>query len=350
MGETMNQSLRKRRSWETIIGYLILIMMVVVISGCSDGNSSPADEPGITKAWMSELDDSKLITQIAIPGTHDSATDWDNVLASNCFLDIEFVSTQSFDISTQLDKGIRFFDIRLAYENGVLRFHHSVCYLEQHFGSAINAAQEFLWLNPSEFVIFLIKQEHTSVSADKFWKRAHDVYFDTKEYAGLFYLEKRVLTVEEARGKIIIMGREGSSEHKHGFHVNWDRNTSHYESYSYDKDINDVMRYIVEDHFSMVTVDLDTKFAWIRQNLYLSGFCPEYGYQKTLFITFLSGEGNPRLDKTPRKIATYENQHTADWLNNSSYKPHPGIVAIDLAGDSKYHGDIVIEAVINQNF
>lgn len=304
-------------------------------------------------SWMSELDGSKLITQISIPGTHDSATDKAHVQSAVCGPDWEWVSTQTYPIATQLEKGIRFFDIRLAYENGVLRFHHSVCYLMQDFGSVINGAQDFLAAHPDEFVIFLIKQEHTSESADTFWKRAHDVYFNKDEYDGLFYLEKRVLTVEEARGKIIIMGREASSEHKYGYHVNWDKNTSHYEHYSYDKAIsNELLRYIVEDHFSMYwpTTTMAKKFAWIAQNLYLSGFCPAYGYQKTLFITFLSGEGDPNVDRYPRLIADYINPYTADWLNSSSYKPHPGIVVMDLAGDPVYNGDDVISAVINQNF
>ena len=327
---------------------LKLFTIVTLFSAMVWASEAKSWEP---YSWMSELDGSKLITQIAIPGTHDSATDWHHVLdAVWCVGDIEFISTQSYNIPTQLEKGIRFFDIRLAYDddNEVLKFHHRPCYLGQHFGYAIDAAQDFLAAHPSEFVIFLIKQEHTSVSANTFWARAHTDYFNKDEYAGLFYLEKRVLTVEEAQGKIIIMGREASSEHKYGYHVNWDGNTSHYEHYSYDKDINDVMRYIVEDHYSMFWVSAEKKFAWIQQNLWLSGFCPEYGYQKTLFITFLSGEGNPDTDKTPRKIAKYINPHTADWLNNSSCF-HPGIVAIDLAGDTDYGGYTVIEAVINQN-
>lgn len=300
-------------------------------------------------SWMSELDGSKLITQISIPGTHDSATDWDHCIAeSGCNSWRWFASCQTYNIPTQLTKGIRFFDIRLAYEKEVLRFHHSIYYLGQHFDYAINAAKAFLTENPSEFVIFLIKQEHTSESANTFWARANNLYFNDDKYDGLFYLDKRVPTVEEARGKIIIMGRDGST-YPSGFHVHWDDNTTHYEYYSFDKVINDVMRYIVEDHYSLTSVKEETKFAWIAQNLYLAGMCTTCGYPKTLFITFLSGEGDPDPSKTPRDFADYENPTTATWLNNRP-GPRPGIVAIDLAGDPAHGGDTVVSAVINQNF
>ena len=308
-------------------------------------------------SWMFELDDSRLITQISIPGTHDSAADRAHCQENwKCAAVIEFASTQQYNIPTQLTKGVRFFDIRLAYEDGFLRFHHGSYYLEEHFDYAIDAAQDFLASNPSEFVIFLIKQEHTSVSANTFWERAHTGYLNLDKYNGLFYLEKRVLTVEEARGKIIIMGREGSSEHKQGFHVNWDSNTSHYEYYSYDKDINDVMRYIVEDHYSLKSVSKETKFAWIAQNLRLAGLCTDCkswcttcGYKKTLYITFLSGEGDPNTSKEPSDFANYENPQTATWLHDHPVFV-PGIVAIDYAGDPEHGGDTVITEVIEQNF
>ena len=186
----------------------------------------PADYP-VHKDWMKNLDDAELITKISIPGTHDSAADHDHCNENyNCSEVIEFVSTQTYAINHQLLMGVRFFDIRLAYEKekGVerLRFHHGPYYLEQHFSDAIGWAQDFLGKNPSEFVIFLIKQEHTSVSADTFWEKITEVF---KNYPqDLFYLERHVPTIGEARGKIIIMARE-KADHPQGYHVEWPGNT-----------------------------------------------------------------------------------------------------------------------------
>jgi 1-phosphatidylinositol phosphodiesterase len=54
------------------------------------------------ESWMSEIPDETLLSNITVPGTHDSCA------CSN----IPFVRTQYLSISKQLDAGIRFFDLR----------------------------------------------------------------------------------------------------------------------------------------------------------------------------------------------------------------------------------------------
>ena len=53
--------------------------------------------------WCQKLDDSLLISEISIPGTHDSCATYGSY---NC------LKTQSWDLNTQLYAGIRYFDIR----------------------------------------------------------------------------------------------------------------------------------------------------------------------------------------------------------------------------------------------
>jgi 1-phosphatidylinositol phosphodiesterase len=236
--------------------------------------------------------------------------------------------------------GIRFFDIRLAYENGTLRFHHGRYYLEQHFKDALDAAQSFLKDHPSEFAIFLIKQEHTSVSADDFWKRVNDQLSDYS--SDLFYYKKVVPTVGEARGKIIIMGRADTS-HLKGFHVSWSQNTTHDEGSDMD------LAYVVEDHYSLNYVSTKTKYRDIRQNLTLAKICSASGYAKTLFITFMSGEGDG-AGRYPAHFADYENEHINDWFKDDAVGgDRAGIVVMDYAGNSDHHGFELVDTVIKQN-
>ena len=69
---------------------------------------------GNTKNWMSYLKDSIPVTEINLPGTHDSGT---------AYLQVPLVGslvggTQDYTIDKQMEKGIRAFDIRLSYDLG----------------------------------------------------------------------------------------------------------------------------------------------------------------------------------------------------------------------------------------
>lgn len=311
----------------------MLKLLRIVILFLFLGMVCTSDAKADNSSWMASLDPNALITQISIPGTHDSAANADRCDGA------PFCRAQTYGFTNQLKMGVRFFDIRLAYEDGDLRFHHSIYYLNLNFKAVINVVKAHLADNQSEFVIFLIKQEHSDVSADTFWARVSEQIGDYPEE--LFYLKKSVPNVAEAAGKIIIMARNKST-YPQGYHVEWTDNTVHYEGYDSD------LRYVVEDHYSLATVGTDTKFAEVAQNFYLAGVCRTCGNPKTLFITFLSGEGDS-VGKGPSHYAEYENPLAVVQLNNRP-GTNPGIVVMDFAGDSTYQGDELIEAVIKQNF
>ena len=66
--------------------------------------------------WMSKVNDSKLITEMSIPGTHDSG-------ATHSFFDVAG-KCQDLSIKSQLKIGVRFFDIRLQQVNNKLNVVH----------------------------------------------------------------------------------------------------------------------------------------------------------------------------------------------------------------------------------
>jgi len=303
-----------------------------------------ADYSPSGKDWMKTLNNDLLITQLTIPGTHDSAADHAHCEENSvCKAVIEFASAQTYNISDQMDKGIRFFDVRLAYDENNSRgfeFHHGPYDLKQSIGDAIGWAKDFLEKNPSEFLVWLVKQEHTNEDADAFWRDLSDEFAG---YDNLFYLEKKILTVGAARGKVIVMARNHSSQYPQGYHVEWDSNTEYYQGS--DKDLT----FIAEDHYSLNYVYTSTKFMDIRRNLFLARSCINCGSQNTLFFTFLSGEGDLAA-KGPAHFADYENPHTADWLTKDApLGPRAGIIAMDFAGDSKHSGDYLIDTLIGQN-
>ena len=70
------------------------------------------------KNWMKKLSDNINITEINIPGTHDSCT---------CKVRYAFIAKcQSKTIKEQLNSGIRFLDIRVEKEGSRLKLVHDI--------------------------------------------------------------------------------------------------------------------------------------------------------------------------------------------------------------------------------
>lgn len=106
--------------------------------------------------WMEYVNDDVLLTDLFIPGTHDS-------IAYNT--NIKFISKcQKFTFKQQLNQGFRLFDIRL---NKNLNCVHGICpcfnkyYKLLNLNSVMNQAQDFL-LNHNETIILLIDVENYS--------------------------------------------------------------------------------------------------------------------------------------------------------------------------------------------
>lgn len=66
------------------------------------------DQRQLRDQWITNLPDDKLVSQISIPGTHDSGT-------FNCKSGqlCDSTQTQSWGLAWQFRAGIRFFDLRL---------------------------------------------------------------------------------------------------------------------------------------------------------------------------------------------------------------------------------------------
>ena len=98
-------------------------------------------------AWISYIPDDKLISQLSIPGTHDSGTyncKWDQLCdASQC---------QSWSIFDQLQAGIKFLDLRINTDGSTLSIGHGPFTFSSLF-TALSDVKRFLDENPTEFVI-----------------------------------------------------------------------------------------------------------------------------------------------------------------------------------------------------
>ncbi|EPA8122004.1 phosphatidylinositol-specific phospholipase C domain-containing protein [Enterococcus faecium] len=148
--------------------------------------------------WMSELNDNVRLSELSIPGTHNSATGTFSGIASG------YVKTQSIDIRKQLDNGILFLDIRARAIDGAFTMHHDRYYLNRNFGDVLNKTVAFLRDNPGEVVYMRLKQEYSSVNDHTFNHILNTRYLQDSRWRDYFYYGNANPTLRETRGKIVI--------------------------------------------------------------------------------------------------------------------------------------------------
>lgn len=158
---------------------------------------------------MKYVDGNKYLDELSIPGTHDSSTcSVDNDTEPQTSL----AKCQQDYIPTQLLEGIRYFDIRLGKnnENGDPGIDHGICYLLKkdggfiHLSDVIGYFKTFLNENPSEALIMLVSRGNDEATDDSVTTAFANVMDNNSD---LFYTSSHVPTLNEVRGKIVLLRR-----------------------------------------------------------------------------------------------------------------------------------------------
>ncbi len=156
--------------------------------------------------WMKNIPSDYLISNINLPGTHNSCAQFINFkLISKC---------QNKNIFDQLKMGIRFLDIRFNFDGNNLFINHSFLKCKASrtkkenllFSDVLASCEAFLKENPSEIVIMSIKRE-----AGKSEEETFDYFYNTfVKDSDIFYLKNEVPFLNEVRGKIVLLNRCGA--------------------------------------------------------------------------------------------------------------------------------------------
>lgn len=302
--------------------------------------------------WMSKLPERKKLNQISIPGTHDSMAYGEKIeFASN-------TRTQSLSLKNQLNKGIRFLDIRLNYREKFFAIHHGSIFLGFNFLEVLVDCENFLEKNPSEFILMRVQQEASSANDRQIWamfRKYHDMF------KNLFWLNHKGLVnpnIEELRGKIVLL-----SELEY---VDFSLKYSSLEIqdyYSLESLDNLKDKYIaIKDHFDKCNTDVKGGSEKIFLN-HISAKDAAFPYMiaggRTVMktnsprivtgkILFENDDESlyPRLDLGEGVFAEVypgANKMTLDLVNKAELK-YLGIVVCDFPGSE------LIQKVINTNF
>jgi len=271
--------------------------------------------------WMAKVPDDQSLAHMSIPGTHESCAQYGGWI-SQC---------QDTSITDQLNKGIRFLDIRCRVFNDIFTIHHGIVYQKIVFGQVLNECLEFLNNHPTETIIMRVKQEYSEASNDEF-NKIFDVYRKEKGYKGDYfgdrmYTDYRVPNLGEVRGKIVIV------ENVYGLPgIRWG---------SLDK----------QDDYNVPTLfHMKDKWEKVRSHLDKSAHDHNSG-SRTMFLNFATGSGG----LFPMTVARYLNKALYSFLGSTVYDfmppkgngfSHYGIVAMDFP---EYYDDGVIEQLIRRN-
>lgn len=279
------------------------------------------------KNWMSQINDTQLLSQLSIPGTHDSASFRSNVYGAG------FTQTQSWNIREQLDHGIRFLDARCRLINDVFTLHHGAVFLKQQFGDLLNTCIDFLNRNPSEFILLSVKQEHTTESSTKsFSKIMRDSYVGP--HSKIFYLENKIPPLRDIRGKIVLLRRYSGD--KIGIDVShWKNDTT------FDIKNNNFNIYIQDNYDGFTALSINFKRKFIESLLKEA----KNNRPQDLYINFTSVSGM----LTPYTGA--RGHHLIDGINiwfckKYREKQKMGIIVADFVD---IEDGAIIKTVVNSN-
>lgn len=261
---------------------------------------------------MHYVDGGTLISELTLPGTHDSAT-----YTSKQSDGLGYVKTQTLSFTEQLAIGCRFLDIRGTEVNNTLNLHHGPFFLELTFNDVLHDCKNFLHSNPDETILMSLKEEFISEDNTISYEEAFKNYYN--EDPSLWYLKNEIPKLDDVRGKIVLCRRfplDVGSEPL-GIDMSFQDNTS----FRYQFRVDPVQTLVCEDNYHPNSIR--EKMDAVEINI---GYAEGNNDSSNLFLTFTSAY-IPILD-TPKKMANEMNPWLLDRLHKQ--KGNKGIVICDF--------------------
>ncbi len=311
---------------------IVAAIVLTVIPLFEHADKTPVED---SDKWMIRLDNEKYISDVILPGTHDSAS----YHASLPF----FSRCQDFDIAEQLEKGFRYLDIRLDADSGEMKLVHGFASCRKGLmpwsGSlmlddVLEQCYAFLEKYPTEFIVFAVKQDHGEETVGGFQSLMKSYIDKNPKY---WLLTDNIPTVGQARGKLVLMRRYSDAKDlktEAGISFIWkDQDNRENTSLAEESTRNGHYNLIVLDRFKY-----DTDDKW---NAFLMGNESAEGQsgRGSLVLNFLSTNGNTAYGH-PYKYAKKLNKKLL--LDNSPELS--GWVIVDF-GTAK-----IARRIYNENF
>lgn len=297
--------------------------------GYQSSNSFDADKAH-HPAWMAALPDAANITSLSIPGTHDTMT---YEITSDRF------QCQNWNLSVQLNAGVRYFDIRARLRDDELHIYHANADTTFSFTDVLVGMFEFLEKNPTEAIIMRLKEEGRPLGTNTIsFEDAFNFYrfnstHTAEGVAKHLYLYDRkhpIPTLGELRSRIFLLQNFEAKNGPYG--LAWEGDQMVLEDLWIIPDIYHLSEkwIAIRDALERATLDpLDNK------KLYLAHLSASVG---VLPIEAAAGPRNRTVDGM--------NDMAGQWLRDfegSADTSRTGVVIIDFPGEQ------LIDAVLRWN-
>ncbi len=163
----------------------------------------------VPENWMGSLDETKLLSEFTIPGTHETCSLHGGSI-TEC---------QHLKLSEQLSAGIRAIDIRCRHFKDAFPIHHGAVYQKLNFTDVLNECKAFLDNHSTECIVMSVKnectgetgsckdEENTRTFEDTFdWYLEQDNNKDYFLYSG-DNLSDALPQLKDVRKKIVLLRR-----------------------------------------------------------------------------------------------------------------------------------------------
>lgn len=187
-----------------ILAVLLCALLVLYVVPLTEAENKTTVEGSAD--WMAALDDDLPLSEVVLPGTHDSAAK---------YVQLAFFSKcQAKDVGAQLEAGYRYLDVRLGVEGpGAAPLMHGFTYCKTgaapwsdklFLDDVLDQCRAFLDAHPTETVVFAVKHEHGDVGAAAV---ESVLRFYTEQQPDYWLLTDHIPAVGEARGRLVLTRR-----------------------------------------------------------------------------------------------------------------------------------------------
>ncbi|RMD40815.1 hypothetical protein DV735_g4300, partial [Chaetothyriales sp. CBS 134920] len=283
--------------------------------------------------WQAKIANDTPLGALSIPGTHNSPT---------CYAAPPSVRCQAVSPVEQLNKGTRFFDIRLQLpepfdiNSDRLLMVHSVFPISllapKYFRDLYNEILKFLRENPTETLILSLKREGTGTGTDEQLSLILKKYYTNPRE---WFTEPRLPTLGEVRGRIVLFRRFNLAPSLKGEWggkgwgidaTGWADNTPNATCTGGDV--------CIQDYYEVMSpASISKKIEYSEAQLERSGSCcfdaAHHGARGTkfpLYVNFLSASNFWNVGTWPEKIAAQVNPAVLKFLvRQHMVKPDGGV-------------------------
>jgi 1-phosphatidylinositol phosphodiesterase len=273
-----------------------------------DDGPAPAPAPG----WMSTQPDETMLYDLTIPGTHESAANYEPLAGT--------AKCQNMTLADQLAAGVRYFDIRCHDQEDTFVIYHGPVNEQQTFDQVLATFYDFLDANPTETVIMSVKDETTAEAPTRSYEATFDTY--VAKNPDRWILGDEVPALGDVRGKIVLLRRFTAVNLPKGIDGStWADNTT----FSITNNAN--LR--IEDQYNITSTD--TKWTEITE-LLGEAATPA---PATLYLTYTSGyethDALPNIEDVADAINPQLDAYFAATASaTANAHAHLGVLALDL--------------------